>query len=127
MLIATLQTGRWIVITELMLQFVQHMRTIGAVCSLNGCKGAHWSAWSVTGLSFLQINFHHCEEATIALADYVDRFEIDCILVQDPYVRGSSICGIPADWIVFTSNNNNSSVLFTKKDYTVVSSLINDN
>lgn len=48
-------------------------------------------------------------------------------MAQDPYIRGNKICGIPSEWLVFSSNTSNSIIIFTNLDYTVVSSLVNNN
>lgn len=62
---------------------------------------------------------HHCKDAVDALVDYVDKFRIDCVLCQDPYIFYSKISGIPNHWISFVSKNN-SAILFTNRDYVVI-------
>lgn len=123
MQIVTLLTVVSLVIIELILQHVQFSRNIGVAFCPNGYKDPLVGARSVSGLNFLQINIHHSEDANVALVDYVNNFDIDCVLAQDPYVRGTVLGGVPDSWVSFSSTNLNAFILFTNTDYTVVNTL----
>lgn len=45
--------------------------------------------------TFWQINLHHCETATDVLVETMVRKEIDVALIQEPWVNGKHICGLP--------------------------------
>lgn len=94
------------------------------MCCLIVAKGAVSGNVPVGGLNILQINLNHCNDANDALTIYALNNNIDIILCQDPYVSDGVASGIPSDWPIFFSDSLNSAIIFTNRDYAVISNLV---
>lgn len=52
-------------------------------------------------LKFLQTNLDHTRAATPHLVDFVEAEHIDVAVVCDPYASGSTVLGVPPNWLRF--------------------------
>lgn len=75
----------------------------------------------------MQVNLHHCSDASDALVQYVLSNNIDLVLCQDIYVSDDAAPGIPPDWPIYFSLRYNSAIIITNRDYAVISNLALDN
>lgn len=62
------------------------------------------------GLAIGQINLNFCKAANEALPTFVEKFNIDIVAFQDPYIYRNKIVGLDS-YTCFTSESNNAGIL----------------
>lgn len=75
----------------------------------------------------MQINLHYCEDANEALFSYCDKYSVDIILAQNPYIYNGTLVGVPSDWPFFLSDNNNAVIFLTNSDFVCINKMALDN
>lgn len=59
-------------------------------------------------IKVLQINLHHCIEASASLLVHIIKNNIDIVLIQEPWVNQGKICGLEhGSYNLYYSSNNN--------------------
>lgn len=58
----------------------------------------------MTFLKFIQANLDHTRAATSHLVDFIEAEHIDVAIVSDPCARGSTVPGVPPNWLCFLNS-----------------------
>lgn len=77
----------------------------------------------IGGIKIVQINLHHCSDASDTLVRYVEKNDLLFCLCQDPYLFDGCPAGFSPDWLSFSSLSGSAVIFCTDKSMKCVLSL----